>query len=73
VAVPAVEPFAHADALGNFVELETVSDGVPGMTDHAEHDRIAEALTVDLSRSAWGSYIDLIASTSSGQRGSSRG
>jgi adenylate cyclase class IV len=62
----------HVVGLGDFVELETVSDGVPGMTDHAEHDRIAEALTVDLSGSVKGSYIDLIAPTSSGQPGSNR-
>jgi adenylate cyclase class IV len=63
----------HVEGLGLFVELETVSDGAPGRTDHAEHDRIAEALAVDLSRSVGGSYIDLIAPTSSGQPGSDRG
>ena len=51
----------RVEELGSFVELETVSAGVPGETDRAEHDRIAAALGLDLSRAFGGSYVDLIA------------
>jgi adenylate cyclase class IV len=51
----------QVEELGSFIELETVSAGVPGIADHAEHDRIADALAVDLSQSLRGSYVDLIA------------
>ena len=51
----------QVEELGSFIELETVSAGVPGIADYAEHDRIADALAVDLSQSLRGSYVDLIA------------
>ena len=48
------------EALGDFVELETVCAGAPGPADRLEHDRLSSALGLDPCATVEGSYIDLL-------------
>jgi adenylate cyclase class IV len=54
----------HLDAvagLGSFVELETVASGAePTQRDRSDHDRVASALGLDMTRAVAGSYVDLL-------------
>ena len=50
----------RVEALGDFVELETVSAGAPGAADRLEHDRLATAFRLDPRATVEGSYIDLL-------------
>jgi adenylate cyclase, class 2 len=48
------------DDLGSFVELETVSQGDPGVEERREHDRLSSDLGLDPRATVVGSYIDLL-------------
>ena len=48
------------EGLGSFVELETVSLGVPGVEERREHDQLWSALGLDARATVDGSYIDLL-------------
>jgi len=50
----------RVEGLGDFVELETVSAGVPGAADRLAHDRLSVALGLDSDATVEGSYIDLL-------------
>ena len=50
----------RVEGLGGFVELETVAREEPGEDERVEHDRVAAALAIDLSRTVEVSYIDLL-------------